>query len=97
MEVGFFYAHSAIYQSADIWTLCRSACQLTSMNANAFLDAKNRLALVNGISFYLTLTPPNRPVPERGQIIQSTYEKTILVHLPSHGRHSFAHSAYSTF
>ncbi|KDQ23054.1 hypothetical protein PLEOSDRAFT_1114266 [Pleurotus ostreatus PC15] len=51
------------------------------MNPNAFLDAKNWLVLVNAISFYLTLTPPNRPVPKSGQIIQSTYERTILVRL----------------
>ncbi|KAL4255250.1 Protein-S-isoprenylcysteine O-methyltransferase [Pleurotus pulmonarius] len=51
------------------------------MNPNALLDTRNWLVLVNGISFYLTLTPPNRPVPKSRQIIQSMYEKTILVHI----------------
>lgn len=68
----------------------------TSMNPNAFLDAKNWLVLINAISFYLTLTPPNRPVPKSGRIMRSTYEKTILVRLLNHGRHSFARSAYCT-
>ncbi|KAG9219787.1 hypothetical protein CCMSSC00406_0008164 [Pleurotus cornucopiae] len=54
------------------------------MNANAFLDASNWLVLVNAISFYLTSTPPNRPLAESGQIIKSTYEKTVIARALAH-------------
>ncbi|KAL4250800.1 hypothetical protein AB1N83_013903, partial [Pleurotus pulmonarius] len=54
------------------------------INTSAFLDASNWLVLVNAISFYLSSTPPNRPLAEGGQIIKSTYEKTIIVHALAH-------------
>ncbi|KAF4581474.1 hypothetical protein EYR40_009760 [Pleurotus pulmonarius] len=54
------------------------------MAMTPLLDISNWLVLVNAISFYLTSTPPNRPLAESGQIIKSTYEKTFLVRLLAH-------------